>query len=1192
MYTASVAAWKSTDGGKTFVGWRGAPGGDDYHRLWINPTNPNIILLAGDQGAIVTVNGGETWSSWYNQPTAQFYHVIADNAFPYRVCGGQQESGSACVASRGDDGRVTVREWHPVAAEEYGYIAPDPADPDIVYGGKLTRYDRRTGQAQDVMPPQDATFRVLRTAPLLFMPLDARTLFFASDVLWKTLNGGRSWTAISPDLSRPTWPVPPTVGVYRPTPAAQPSRRGVIYAVGPSYVDANIIWAGTDDGAIDVTRDAGRTWTNVTPKQLTPWAKVSVLEASHFDVNMAYAAINTLRLDDLRPHILRTKDAGVTWVEITRGLPAGSVVNTVREDPDRRGLLFAGTEQAVYLSFDDGENWQPLRLNMPATSIRDLTIKGDDLIAGTHGRGFWILDDIMPLRWITPDVARAPAFLFRPATAWRVPWNTNTDTPLPPDEPSAPNPPDGLTLSYLIGRGTAGPVTLEINDAVSGEVVRRFSSEDPPDPSVPSPDIPDYWIRPAQRLSSEPGLHRFVWDLRYGPPAVPTFDYSIAAAPHDTPKSPQGIWVMPGTYQVRLTAGGRAYRQAVVVKMDPRVKTSVLDLGLQFKASKTIDDGLRQAAAALADLKGRAASASSPDRAAAIQAVASEVERASAPLPDLLARLQSADMRPTDALTAATTAALASLTTALADYQALNKGRVRACPEARRRAPTFSTHGSSHISVADVSASDGGIVAPAPDVRRLLPLTPAVFYVLLALADEDRHGYGVAKDVAERTANAVRLGPGTLYGTLTRLTAAGLVVERQTRATDDRRRYYRLTPFGRRVAEAEARRLAQMVGIARAKALLVPERTRGDPSLRAAAPPSRAAAGASHRECVPAARAGVSWVGRPALWTVDVHGLGRRRRHGSTAGRHLVARRSGHSGAMSSSRVGGDRASRLPRSPSAILAQHPRQPRDGGTDMDTVLSDARLAVRRLAQSSGLHRDRRDNAHARHRAHDGGLHGGRSIHPAPVLLPGHRPHGRDERALRDGADVGFVAQLPRLEGPEHRPAGTWHLSQRRGQSDGRGSTRTAQWQHRLSLGVRIDGDRAPARSRLLGCGRSAGLRSCGRDQRAPLADSLRSRSGCRRSARYAERRAVHDCRRDARGDALPLTPHGRVAVGRADGADVSHRPRQPSWPHGDWPAEAWRVARRRADGDGSDRAPPRRRLPHHEQPYARRRQCLS
>jgi len=670
VYTASVVSWKSTDGGKTFTGWRGAPGGDDYHRLWINPTNPKVILLAGDQGAVVTVNGGDTWSSWYNQPTAQFYHVIADNAFPYRVCGGQQESGSACVASRGDDGQITVRDWHPVAAEEYGYIAPDPMDPDIVYGGKLTRYDRRTGAAQDVMPPRDANFRVLRTAPLLFSPLDARTLFFASNVLWKTVNGGRTWTAMSPDLSRATWEVPPTVGVYRPSAPAQPTQRGVIYAVGPSYVDANIIWAGTDDGVIQRTKDAGRTWTDVTPRQLTPWMKVSILEASHFDVSMAYAAINTLRLDDLRPHILRTKDAGATWVEITHGLPATGVVNTIREDPERRGLLFAGTEQAVFMSFDDGDSWQPLRLNMPATSVRDLVVKDDDLIAATHGRGFWILDDIMPLRTVTPDVVRAPAFLFRPATSYRTEWNKNTDTPLPPDEPAAPNPPDGVAFSYLIGPGTAGPVTLEINDATSGEVIRRFSSDDPPEAPVPAPDIPAYWIRPAEHLVVTPGLHRFVWDLRYAPPAVSSFDYPIAAVPHNTPKAPQGMWVLPGTYQVRLTVGGRAYRQAVVVKMDPRVKTLPADWQLQWKRSKAVDDGLRQAAAAVADLTRRLAASAAPDR-PAIQRALDTLTAASAPLPDLLAQLQAAPARPTDAVDAAVTSALTATDAALAQYKAL-----------------------------------------------------------------------------------------------------------------------------------------------------------------------------------------------------------------------------------------------------------------------------------------------------------------------------------------------------------------------------------------------------------------------------------------------------------------------------------------------------------------------------------------
>ena len=671
VYTASVTAWKSIDGGRMFVGWRGAPGGDDYHRLWINPTNPRIILLAGDQGAVVTVNGGDTWSSWYNQPTAQFYHVIADNAFPYRVCGGQQESGSACVSSRGDDGEITMRDWHPVAAEEYGYIAPDPTDPDIVYGGKLTRYDRRTGQAQDVMPPRDENFRVLRTAPVLFSPLDPRTLFFASNVLWKTVNGGRTWTAISPDLSRPTWSTPPTVGVYQPTSAAQPTRRGVIYTVGPSSVDSNIIWAGTDDGAIHLTRDAGRTWKNVTPSQLTPWAKVSIIEPSHFDVNMAYAAINTLRLDDTQPHILRTKDAGASWVEITHGLPPTSVVNTVREDAARRGLLFAGTEQAIYMSFDDGDSWMPLRLNMPATSIRDLAIKGDDLLAGTHGRGFWILDDIMPLRSITPDIVRAPAFLFRPAAAWRVVWNHNSDTPLPPDEPAAPNPPDGVSVSYLIGVGTTGSVSLEIDDMTSGEVIRRYSSDDPADVPVPTRNIPDYWLRPDQHLSAAPGLHRFVWDLRYAPPAVPAMDYAIAAIPHDTPKSPQGVWVLPGAYQVRLTVGGRAYRQAVTVKMDPRVRTTPADLALQFKRSRSVDDALKQVAAATADLQGRLAAGGAGTKAAAFHTVLDALEQASAPLPDLLASLQGADVRPSDALDAAVTTALAAVTKAMTDYAAV-----------------------------------------------------------------------------------------------------------------------------------------------------------------------------------------------------------------------------------------------------------------------------------------------------------------------------------------------------------------------------------------------------------------------------------------------------------------------------------------------------------------------------------------
>ncbi|MBE3073417.1 MAG: glycoside hydrolase, partial [Actinobacteria bacterium] len=416
VFTGSIVTWKSTDGGRTFSAFRGAPGGDDYHRIWINPDHPDIMLIAADQGAIITVNGGQTFSSWYNQPTSQFYHVSTDNAFPYRVCGGQQESGSACVSSRGDYGQTTLRDWTPVGVEEYGYVAPDPLNPDIVYGGRVSRFDRRTGQVQQVGPAavRTADYRVLRTQPVLFSPIDPHTLYFASNVLWKTLNGGRSWTQISPDLTRETWEVPPTVGKYIGTPAAAVTRRGVIYTIAPSYSDINRIWAGTDDGLIHVTADGGRTWKDVTPPELKPWAKVSIMDASHTNPLGAYAAINTLRLDDLRPHIYRTRDGGRSWTRIVTGIPDGETVNTVKEDPARKGLLFAGTEREVYFSIDDGDHWQSLRLNMPAISIRDLVIKDDELVVGTHGRSFWILDDITPLRQIDANTAEAGVVLFKP----------------------------------------------------------------------------------------------------------------------------------------------------------------------------------------------------------------------------------------------------------------------------------------------------------------------------------------------------------------------------------------------------------------------------------------------------------------------------------------------------------------------------------------------------------------------------------------------------------------------------------------------------------------------------------------------------------------------------------------------------------------------------------------------------------
>jgi len=612
LWSDSTVTWKSTDGGKTWNGFEGAPGGNDYQHIWVNPKNPDIILLASDQGAIITVNGGESWSSWYNQSTAQMYHVSADNAFPYRVCSGQQESGSACVASRGNDGQITFREWHPVAAEEYGYVAADPLNPDIVYGGKVSRFDRRTAQVQNISPKplRGADYRVVRTQPVLFSPVDPHILFFAANTLWKTRDEGRTWQQISPDLSRKTWEIPASVGKYRESPTAQPAQRGVIYAVAPSPLDVNRIWAGTDDGLIHVTTDGGATWKNVTPSQLTPWAKVSILDAGHFDALTAYAAINTFRLDDLRPHILRTHDGGKTWKEIVNGIPDGAAVNAVREDPKRRGLLYAGTEREVYVSFNDGENWQSLRLNMPATSIRDLIIKDDDVVVGTHGRGFWILDNVTPLRQLESDAATAnaqlasdKAKLYKPQTAMRVRWNMNTDTPLPPDEPAGQNPPDGAILDYAIGAGVSGTVTLEILDA-AGKLVRKYSSDDPVEEIDPATlAVPTYWVRPPQALSAAPGMHRWLWDMHYPPAPLSRANYPISAIFHDTAPAPTSPWVMPGNYTVKLIAGGKSYTQPLTVKMDPRVKTLPAGLLQQFTLSKQMYDGLVESAAAMEGLR-------------------------------------------------------------------------------------------------------------------------------------------------------------------------------------------------------------------------------------------------------------------------------------------------------------------------------------------------------------------------------------------------------------------------------------------------------------------------------------------------------------------------------------------------------------------------------------------------------------
>lgn len=590
VYSANVVTWKSVDGGKTWTGFRGAPGGDDYHRIWINPLNPKIMLIALDQGGIVTVNGGETFSSFYNQPTAQFYHVSTDNQFPYNVYGGQQESGSVGITSRGNDGQISFRDWHPVGVEEYGYVAPDPLDPNIIYGGKITKYDKRTGQVQNIAPEavRSGKYRFVRTAPVLFSPIDPKTLYFAGNVIFKTRDGGNSWQTISPDLTRESWDVPASVGIYTSEDMKKMPRRGVVYTVAPSYQDINTIWAGTDDGYIQVTRDGGKNWKNVTPPEITSWSKISLMDAGHFDNNTVYAAVNRIRCDDMQPYAYKTHDGGKTWQRITNGLPANEPINVVREDPKRKGLLYAGSENAVYVSFDDGEHWQSLRLNMPATSIRDLVIKDDDLVLGTHGRGFWIMDDITPLRQISTNLAAEKALLYKPQTAIRVRWNMNTDTPIPQEEPGGQNPPDGAIINYYLAEKAQGEVTLEIVDA-AGRSVRRYSSLDKPY-EIPEVNIPLYWIRPQQLLSGEAGSHRFLWDMHYTPIDEPV-SFPMTAIYQNTAPEKNSPWVLPGTYTVKLTVNGKTITQPLTVKMDPRVTTSVAGLQQQHRLSVICYEG-------------------------------------------------------------------------------------------------------------------------------------------------------------------------------------------------------------------------------------------------------------------------------------------------------------------------------------------------------------------------------------------------------------------------------------------------------------------------------------------------------------------------------------------------------------------------------------------------------------------------
>ena len=581
IYVTSTSTYRSKDGGKTWTAIKGAPGGDDYGYVWINPSDPNIIAIASDQGTTISVNHGATWSSWYNQPTGQMYHVNADDRFPYWVCGGQQDSGSACVSSRGFWGEVTERDWHPTGAEEYGYAVPDPLHPGVVFGGKVERFDEASGQSQEVSPnPLRAKpYRVVRTEPIAFDHFDKHVMYFGANQVYSTRDGGVNWKAISPDLSRATWAMPDVIKAFEGGDPQHGKHRGVVYALSPSHTHAGTLWAGTDDGLVWITRNGGGSWRKITPPALTAWSKISQLDAGHFDDNTVYVAVNRIRLDDYSPWIMRTHDGGAHWAKVVNGIGSDETVNAVREDPYVRGLVYAATERNVYVSFDDGDHWQSLQLNLPHSSNRDIVVHGNDLVVATHGRGFWILDNIEPLRELAKNGTFAAAHFFTPSQAYRLRRNVNSDTPLPPEEPHGTNPPDGAMIDYALP-SAATEVTIAIRDA-SGKLVRRYSSNDP-QPEALLLDKPTYWERPFSRPSTSAGMHRFVWDLHEASPRSVNVDLPISANEDDTPRTPQGALVTPGKYTITLSVDGKTQTHTLNLEMDPRSKMSKAELATQY----------------------------------------------------------------------------------------------------------------------------------------------------------------------------------------------------------------------------------------------------------------------------------------------------------------------------------------------------------------------------------------------------------------------------------------------------------------------------------------------------------------------------------------------------------------------------------------------------------------------------------
>ncbi len=709
VFVMQTATYRSLDGGKTFAAFKGEPSGEDDHVMWIAPDDPQRMIMGTDQGAVITFDDGGTWTEWFNQPTGEMYHVTTDTEFPYRLYASQQDSGSVVVPSRSDFGQITLRDWFPSGSFESGYIAPDPSNPNFIYSvgwfGTVLRLDRRTNQIATVFVP-GPKYRYTWETPLVFSPTDSKSLYVGMQHVLKTVDGALNWKEISPDLT-----VKPAAAKQSHHADAnendeedkpQAPASGVIQTIALSAAKSGVIWVGTSTGLVQFTRDDGKNWQNVTPPGLPARTAIILVEASPLNSDTAYAIANSFL--DTHPYIFRTRDAGQTWQKIVNGLPEKGIARVVREDPVRTGLIYAGTETGAHVSFDGGDHWQPLNMNLPTVSVRDLKVHGNDLLAATYGRGLWSLDNLSPLRNVNDKTSTAKVHLFAPDTATRVRWDNWPDTPLPADTAAGENPADGAIIDYYLQSDVAGEITLDIRDE-HGRPVRHYSSTATAINKLPA-NAPEFWFAPLAVLSTKAGLHRFVWNLQWEHPATLPFgyygrlleytEYTVPdhAVAGQTPRDqPPGPYAVPGRYEVILTVGGQTYRQPLLVKADPRVSASPEDLQAQLDLARQITDGMASSytsyydvaalTAALADRR-----TSKPDvkeLADALTELAKQVGEladGTEALPgfgpinrDLaryLAMIESGDMRPAASARENAAAVCGALTTNLARWRVIN----------------------------------------------------------------------------------------------------------------------------------------------------------------------------------------------------------------------------------------------------------------------------------------------------------------------------------------------------------------------------------------------------------------------------------------------------------------------------------------------------------------------------------------